>query len=120
MRHQSQRPVAPVGAPFATVEELVFWAVPALVARMEGARVVAGATPRPCEPVDFQVVVAALVRSGSLVAMHMRALATFGQLGCPPDRHAPGEARYLPWWNEALDALYGPLVCKGIVLARGP
>lgn len=110
-------PVTEPGRPFASVEEVVFWAVPALIARHEGVRIVAGhGAPRPCEPVDFQVVVSSLVRSGKLVKGHLTALFQYGQLGYPPDPQAGDAARYVAWWHEALDHLRAPLAAKGIVL----
>lgn len=116
---RTPNPVAPPGEPFATVEELVFWAVPALIARHEGVRIVAGrGVARPCEPVDFQVVVNSLLRERKLVAMHLRTLFRFGQLGFPPDPLAGDAARYVTWWHEALDRLRTPLVAKGIVVAQ--
>lgn len=111
--------IAPMGEPFATVEEAVFWAVPALIARHEGVRFVAGMGDlRPCEPMDMQVILAGLIRSRRLVAMHVKAVMQFGQIGWPPSPHSREESRFVPWWDEALDRMYGPLVAKGIVLAR--
>lgn len=116
---------APQGHPFSAVDEVVFWAVPALIARHEGARFVAGmGAARPCEPVDFQVVVRSLVRANKLVARHVSTLFRFGQLGRPPDPGDGDEARAVAWWEEALDMLRSPLVTKGIVISeerrRGP
>lgn len=118
MRARCPNPVAPPGEPFDSVAEVVFWAMPALKARHDGVRILAGlGDARPCEPVDVQVVIAALVRSGRLVAMHVKALVQFGQLGWPPDPEQPSEAPYAPWWDEALDFLQTPMVAKGIVRA---
>lgn len=118
-RRLAPAPAAIIGAPFETVEEVIFWAVPALIARHEGVRFVAGlGVPRPCEPVDVQVVLTNLVRSGRLVAMHVKAVMHFGQSGWPPSLHSREEARFVPFWDEALDRLYQPFVAKGIVLAR--
>jgi hypothetical protein len=95
------------GEPFASAAEAWFWGVACLVARAEGARVVAdrGAVARPCDPVDLVAGVERLARAGRLGAGHVRALFRYGRRAAPPDPRDGTEAPAARLWDEALDRL---------------
>jgi hypothetical protein len=62
--------------PFTTAEEAWFWTMQALIARREGARIVAGAglTARPCEPDDVVKCLDRLYRQRRIDLQHARIL----------------------------------------------
>jgi hypothetical protein len=103
--------------PFRDAEEAWFWTMAALVARRDGARIVAnaGRTMRPCEPDDVVKCLDRLYRQRRLDLVHARILRIWGERGVPPDPRAPRERCDWRLWREALDRLEWPLRVKGIV-----
>jgi hypothetical protein len=103
--------------PFRSAEEAWFWTASALVARREGARVVAnaGLTPRPCEPDDVVRVVSELFRRGRIQAAHAEAMQRWGERGYAPEAGRSTERRAAELWREAMAWLDWPLRSKGIV-----
>ena len=103
--------------PFRSAEEAWFWTASALLARREGARVVAnaGRTQRPCEPDDVVRALGALFRRGRIRAEHAETLQRWGERGLAPDPSRPAERRAAELWREALAWLDWPLRTKGIV-----
>ncbi|MDJ0386738.1 hypothetical protein QMO56_01315 [Roseomonas sp. E05] len=103
--------------PFGSAEEAWFWTMAALVARREGARVVAGAgrVQRPCEPDDVVKCLDRLYRQRRIDLVHARIMRLWGERGAAPDpRHASEKADWRIW-NEAMQRLDWPLRMKGIV-----
>ena len=119
MRRRAQPRVAsgPRGEPFVSAEAAWFWALPAWLARREGARVVAGlaAVPRPCEPVDVVNVMLRLAREQRIGEAHLRVLVEHGVIGMAPSpvRHRERAAARL--WQAALARAEPRLRGKGIV-----
>lgn len=106
------RPVAP----FNSAEEAWFWFVRCQQVRQEGARLGdSGLFMRPCDPDDVYRAVKALMHQGLLRTQHLKALATFGMNGRPPDARRPDEVTAGRLWIEALDHLSTILRMKGIV-----
>lgn len=103
--------------PFAAAEEAWFWAWAGWTARMEGARVVAGAgeAPRPCEPSDVVNVVRRLMRRGALHINHVETLIAWGAAGHAPSYQRARERIAWSRWREAMAALEPALRAKGIV-----
>lgn len=103
--------------PFSTGEAAWFWALPAYLAKRQGARVVAGLgeVPRPCEPADVVNVVLRLVRRRRLAAGHLRVLVEHGSIGTPPDGFRAAGRQAVRLWAEAFDAAEKPFRLKGIV-----
>lgn len=106
-----------VHVPFVNAEEAWFWTMAALVARWDGARVVAGRglVTRPCEPDDVVRCLDRLYRQRRVDVAHARILRIWGERGTAPDPRAPREAGDHRLWTEALDRLEWPLRVKGIV-----
>jgi len=103
--------------PFATAEEAWFWTMAALMARRDGARIVAnrGSVPRNCEPDDVVKCLDRLYRQRRIDLVHARILRLWGERGTPPDARHLSEARDHAIWAEALSRLEWPLRVKGIV-----
>ncbi|WP_159996656.1 hypothetical protein [Roseomonas sp. 18066] len=103
--------------PFASAEQAWFWTMNALVARREGARIVAGAgtVPRPCEPDDVVKCLDRLYRQRRIDLAHARILRLWGERGQAPDPRALRERGDSRLWREALSRLDWPLRQKGIV-----
>jgi len=103
--------------PFATAEEAWFWTMSCLMARAEGARVVAGkgAKLRPCDPDDVVKSLDRLWRQRRIDLSHVRVLRRFGEAQVPPDARHPGDRGHFQLWTEALARLEGALVARGIV-----
>jgi hypothetical protein len=103
--------------PFATAEEAWFWTMAALVARRDGARIVAGKglVTRPCEPDDVVKCLDRLYRQRRIELQHARILRIWGERGHPPDPRHPGESGDWRLWREAMARLEWPLRVKGIV-----
>lgn len=103
--------------PFASAEEAWFWTMAALVARRDGARIVAGLgrVPRPCEPDDVIRCLDRLYRQRRVDLVHARILRIWGERGTSPDPRAPRERGDATLWREALGRLEWPLRVKGIV-----
>ncbi|MCQ4159764.1 hypothetical protein NON00_07465 [Roseomonas sp. GC11] len=103
--------------PFASAEEAWFWTMSALIARREGARVVAGAgrAQRPCEPDDVLKCLDRLYRQRRIDLVHARILRLWGERGQAPDPRAAAEKNDWRIWTEALSRLDWPLRVKGIV-----
>ncbi len=103
--------------PFRNAEEAWIWTMAALVARRDGARIVAGAgrVPRPCEPDDVVKCLDRLYRQRRIDLVHARILRIWGERGLPPDPRAVRERSDWRLWREALDRLEWPLRVKGIV-----
>lgn len=106
--------------PFSTAEEAWFWFIQAHTARMEGARIVAGASgvERPCEPVDIFRVMERLYRARRLLMDHVMVLRYYGRRLAPPDPRQVKEARAHKLWCEALEKMEEIFITKGIVTAR--
>jgi len=103
--------------PFRDAEEAWFWTMSALVARRDGARVVAGLgrVARPCEPDDVVKCLDRLYRHRRIDLAHARILRIWGERGERPDGSRPREFHDHRLWREALDRLEWPLRVKGIV-----
>lgn len=103
--------------PFRSAEEAWFWTMAALVARRDGARIVAGAgtTQRPCEPDDVVKCLDSLYRHRRIDLQHARILRLWGERGQAPDPRAPRERGDWRLWREALSRLDWPLRMKGII-----
>ena len=103
--------------PFSSAEEAWFWTMSALIARRDGARIVAGAgaIQRPCEPDDVIRAIDRLYRQHRLDLAHARVLRVWGERGMAPDARTPSEMRDAQLWAEALQRLEWPLRVKGIV-----
>jgi hypothetical protein len=103
------------GEPFQTAEEAWMWYAHCQIARLEGARYLAGMARRmrPCDPDDIYRVVARLHRDSTLDDRHITVLGRFGSRLAPPDQ---GDgAGTVSLWEEALDHLATALRPKGIV-----
>lgn len=102
--------------PFLSAEEAWFWFIQAHSARMDGARIVAGAgTLRPCEPVDILAVVERLYRSRRLMMDHILVLRFYGRRLMSPDPCRAKEMRAHSLWKEAIERMEEVLINKGIV-----
>jgi len=103
--------------PFASAEEAWFWTMAALVARREGARVVAGRglVSRPCEPDDVVKCLDRLYRQRRIDLAHARILRIWGERGTSPDPTVARERGDHRLWREALERMDWPLRMKGIV-----
>jgi len=103
--------------PFTTAEEAWFWTMQALIARREGARIVAGAglTARPCEPDDVVKCLDRLYRQRRIDLQHARILRIWGERQQAPDARQPREAGDARLWREAMQRLESPLRVKGII-----
>ena len=102
---------------FRSADEAWFWTMSALIARREGARIVAGAgtTQRPCEPDDVVKALDRLYRQRRIDLQHARIMRIWGERGCAPDARQPGERGDARLWREAMNRLEWPLRVKGIV-----
>lgn len=107
--------------PFATAEAAWFWTMAALIARQEGARIVAGrgTAVRPCEPDDVVKCLDRLYRQRRIDLNHGRVLRRWGERGVPPNPAYPTERADAGLWREALGRLEWPLRIKGIVAGSG-
>jgi hypothetical protein len=103
--------------PFHSAEEAWFWTMAALMARRDGARIVAGKgdKQRPCEPDDVVKCLDRLYRHRRIDLTHARILRSWGERGAAPDPRYPSEKHDWRLWREALDRLEWPLRVKGIV-----
>lgn len=103
--------------PFHSAEEAWFWTMAALVARRDGARILAGKglVPRPCEPDDVVKCLDRLYRQRRVDLSHARVLRRWGERGEPPSSRDLAERRDHALWREALSRLEWPLREKGIV-----
>ena len=108
--------------PFATAEEAWFWTMSALVARHDGARIVAGlgTTQRPCEPDDVVKCLDRLYRQRRVDLSHARVLRRWGERGVPPNPRFADERSAAALWREAMSRLEWPLRIKGIVAGGLP
>ncbi|WP_424139228.1 hypothetical protein [Roseomonas chloroacetimidivorans] len=109
--------------PFRSAEEAWFWTMAALVARRDGARIVAGRglVVRPCEPDDVVKCLDRLYRQRRIELAHARILRIWGERGTAPDPASLRERGDHRLWREALDRLDWPLRMKGIVAGpQGP
>lgn len=107
--------------PFRSAEEAWFWTMAALVARRDGARIVAGAgrAIRPCEPDDVVKCLDRLYRQRRIDLVHARILRLWGERGESPDPRSLREKNDWRIWTEALRRLEWPLRMKGIVAGPG-
>jgi hypothetical protein len=107
----------PEAVPFATAEEAWFWTMGALIARRDGARVVAnrGTVRRNCDPDDVVKCLDRLYRQRRIDLVHARILRRWGERAVAPDARHLSEARDHAIWAEALSRLEWPLRVKGIV-----
>lgn len=103
--------------PFATAEQAWIWTMQALLARREGARILAGRgqVARPCEPDDVIRCLDRLYRQRRIDLAHARILRIWGERGMAPNPRFPSERGDSRLWREALDRLDFPLRLKGIV-----
>lgn len=103
--------------PFASAEAAWFWFVQAQIARLEGARIVAGAglVARPCEPLDVFRIVDRLYRQRRLLRDHLAVLVHYGKRLMAPDPQRSREQRAWGLWREALERIEEPMRRKGIV-----
>lgn len=103
--------------PFASAEEAWFWTMSALIARRDGARIVAGkgTAVRPCEPDDVIKCLDRLYRQRRIDLVHARILRIWGERSSAPDARYPAERTDARLWREALTRLEWPLRVKGIV-----
>ncbi|WP_426959280.1 hypothetical protein [Muricoccus radiodurans] len=103
--------------PFRSAEEAWLWTMAALVARRDGARIVAGKglVSRPCEPDDVVKCLDRLYRQRRIEIAHARILRIWGERGTAPDPRALREKGDWRLWKEALDRMEWPLRVKGIV-----
>lgn len=103
--------------PFADAQEAWFWFIQAQQARIDGARVSAGAglVPRPCEPIDILNVVSQLHRARRLLIDHILVLRHYGRRTMAPDPRRAKEMRAHKLWTEALAHIEPVLIRKGIV-----
>lgn len=108
--------------PFRSAEEAWFWTMAALIARREGARIVAGRglAIRPCEPDDVLKCLDRLYRQRRIEIAHARILRIWGERGVPPCPRHPSERSDFRLWREALSRLEHPLRAKGIVAGPPP
>jgi hypothetical protein len=102
--------------PFASAAEAWVWTMQALIARRDGARIVAnrGEMPRPCEPDDVIRCLDRLYRQRRITPEHARALRVGAErliAGAAPVRTAAEKVL----WDHALRVLREPLLAKGIV-----
>jgi hypothetical protein len=104
--------------PFRSVEEAWFWTMAALIARGDGARIVAGRgqVSRPCEPDDVVKCLDRLYRQRRIDLTHVRILRIWGERGTAPDPRYPRERGDWRLWREAMSRLEWPLRVKGIVV----
>jgi hypothetical protein len=107
--------------PFQSAEEAWIWTMSALMARREGARVVAGAgrKQRPCEPDDVVKCLDRLYRQRRIDLVHARIMRLWGERGTAPDPRHLSERNDWRIWNEAMQRLDWPLRMKGIVAGEG-
>lgn len=105
--------------PFASAEDAWFWTMAALVARRDGARVVAnkGLVARPCEPDDVVKCLDRLYRQRRIELAHARIMRIWGERGTAPNPRYPAERGDHRLWREAMTRLEWPLRVKGIVVA---
>ena len=105
------------GRPFASAAEAWFWYMTCHQARLDGARIVAGAgsVGRPCEPADIRAVVVRLYHAGRLHGDHLRVMVRYGRGMLPPDPTRPALAKHARHWDEAMARLEPVLRAKGIV-----
>lgn len=103
--------------PFASAEEAWFWTMSALIARRDGARIVAGRGDkvRPCEPDDVIKCLDRLYRQRRIDLVHARILRLWGERSSAPDPRHLAERTDARLWREALSRLEWPLRVKGIV-----
>lgn len=103
--------------PFRNAEEAWLWTMAALIARRDGARIVAGAGDkiRPCDPDDVVKCLDRLYRQRRVDLHHARILRIWGERGTPPDPRYPTERADWKIWREVIDRLEWPLRVKGIV-----
>ncbi|HYF09592.1 MAG TPA: hypothetical protein VD970_18385 [Acetobacteraceae bacterium] len=103
--------------PFGSAEDAWFWTMACLIARRDGARIVAGAGDkiRPCDPDDVIKCLDRLYRQRRVDLVHARILRVWGERGAAPDPRYPSEKTDWRLWREALDRLEWPLRVKGIV-----
>jgi hypothetical protein len=108
--------------PFASAEQAWFWTMNALIARRDGARIVAGAgtVQRPCEPDDVVKCLDRLYRQRRIDLAHARILRLWGERGQAPDPRALRERGDWRLWQEALTRMDFPLRQKGIVDGPAP
>jgi len=103
--------------PFHSAEEAWFWTMTALLARQDGARIVAGrgTTQRPCEPDDVVKCLDRLYRQRRIDLGHARVLRHWGERGYPPNGNFATERAAAATWKEAMSRLEWPLRIKGII-----
>lgn len=103
--------------PFPTAEAAWFWTMSALIARQDGARIVAGrgGVIRPCEPDDVVKCLDRLYRQRRIDLNHGRVMRRWGERGCAPNPNYATERADATLWREAMNRLEWPLRVKGIV-----
>jgi hypothetical protein len=103
--------------PFSSADEAWIWTMSALMARREGARIVAGAGTklRPCDPDDVVKCLDRLYRHRRIDLVHARIMRIWGERGTAPDPRHLNEKADWHIWSEAMRRLDWPLRMKGIV-----
>jgi hypothetical protein len=103
--------------PFRSADEAWFWTMAALVARRDGARILAGQglVQRPCEPDDVINCLDRLYRQRRIELAHARIMRIWGERGEAPDPRHLRERGDWRLWREAMSRLEWPLRMKGIV-----
>ena len=103
--------------PFPTTEAAWFWTISALIARQDGARIVAGrgTVIRSCEPDDVVKALDRLYRQRRIDLNHGRVLRRWGERGVSPNPGFATERADAALWREAMSRLEWPLRIKGIV-----
>ena len=102
---------------FSDAEEAWFWFIQSYTARLEGARITAGAGQynRPCEPVDILKIVDRLYRNCRLTRDHIYVMRHYGLRQMAPDKHHPKEQRSYYLWSQAMQILAASLSKKGLM-----
>lgn len=104
--------------PFGSAVQAWFWFVRCQAARIEGARVIAGAgeVTRPCDPDDIYNAVMRLYRGNVIGPAHLQVLEYFGMVERFPDPRDPAERPKADLWRVAIEALEDVLVRRAIVV----
>jgi len=102
---------------FDSPEEAWFWFVRCQKLRDSGVRSadIIRNSSRPCDPDDLYRTAMALRRKNRLNDQHLRVMAQYGMLECPPDPRQRSQERAATTWADAMDRMLQPLRSKGIV-----
>lgn len=110
--------VAPL--PFPSTQSAWFWTMRMLSARRDGADARFGTGGlRPCEPDDIVKQLDRLYRTRRVSLAHARVLRIYGERQIAPNEGLASERADAKLWREAMAALQGPLLTRGIVRSGG-